>query len=361
MVEEVEKVRRHCQQSKMRFVKGDAPTCLPGTVLRQMVKTFKLKAESDDPKHVDAFRPYSKKGGFDGHNNHTTKAGLLKTVKETLDNLPEETWIVPEVKPKNKYLQSLKSVYWQNGRDSMVEKISRNYFKPMITDKNFNESWLHTTEIQDAILNATRRNRSFGFLGVARPTETGTEHLMLALKRMGGNGAKKVFGVVWNTSSSDHGSHWVSALIYPRQSVIEYFDSMGKEPPSNVHEQMRHLTYSPHGFFKNEWDMHTNTIKHQKGVSQCGMYSIWFIVQRIVEKRSFKDICETVTPDSEVCKLRSQYFFKPNKLIRRALDKERREMEVSFKKKRSPSRGNRYNPIVISPDRGNRDKPIELD
>lgn len=356
----VEDVRRHCQPEKMRFVKGDAPTCLPGTVLREMLKTFKLKAvEMGVEDDVNAFRPYSKRGGREGHNNHKTKAGLLKTVKEALDDLPEETWVEPEVRPKNPYLRSMLSRHQKlKQKHSLVEKISRDYFKPVLMDDNFDNSWLHTTEIKDAIVNSTRRNRSFAFLGVVKPTENDTQHLKKTLAKMRG---KKVYGVVWNTSARDEGEHWVSALFYPKQKVVEYFDSMGNDPPEQLSRQMKNLATSSEGFNEDNWDFHTNTVKHQKGGSQCGMYSIWFIIQRVVEKRSFTDICETVTPDKQVCKLRSHYFSRPHKLVRKVMKQRARQMQVSSKKKRLPSRGNRYNPIVISPDRGNRDKPIELD
>lgn len=104
----------------MRYVTASAPTCLPATILRDMLKTFRVHAVNGAD--ADAFKPYAAHGGRDSQSNHKTKAGLLRTVKQALGNLPEATWDEPEVAPDNPYLyQMALRQPWQ--KEPLLERI----------------------------------------------------------------------------------------------------------------------------------------------------------------------------------------------------------------------------------------------
>lgn len=320
-------VRGHCQARKMRYVRDDAPTCLPGTVLRDMLKTF--HAHAVNPVDEKAFRPYSVHGGRDGASNHRTKAGLLRTVNQALEGIPEQAWVEPDVAPENPYLRQL-VLRQPHQQEALAGVLQRQYFKPTInaaTDTQFRNTLLTTDLIHQGVVNATSHLRSFAFLGVARPVYSGTQQLLANLHQFWrvqsrGRPRYKVFGVVWNTDPREEGSHWVAALFFPFQRRYEYFDSMANPPPEVVGCQMKLVKQELARFadFPNkDWNGEMNTVVHQRGGIQCGMYSIWFIVQRLVEKRSWLDIARHPTHDADICALRPDHFARMHSRVHKTI------------------------------------------
>ena len=65
-------------------------------------------------------------------------------------------------------------------------------------------------------------------------------------------------------------------------------------------------------FYKNnnpgkKCDMRHNPTRHQFKNSECGVYSINFILE-LLNGKSFDDICNTELPDNDINKLRKKIF-----------------------------------------------------
>lgn len=101
-------------------------------------------------------------------------------------------------------------------------------------------------------------------------------------------------------SNKGSGSHWVG--VYVNNNCIEYFDSLGKRPNKCIYRTFDKLFP--------EFDIVYNKIVHQLRNSQCGVYSIYFILQRLLGK-SFKDISNNVIRDKSMLKFR-RYLFNLN-------------------------------------------------
>ena len=103
-------------------------------------------------------------------------------------------------------------------------------------------------------------------------------------------------GMVVNMDKSNKpGSHWVTMLITPKQ--VEYFDSYGLKPPKNIEKFIEKLKL-PYVY---------NKQRHQYSESECGMYSIYYIVKRL-EGKKFKDFNNKKILDKIVRKYRKEYF-----------------------------------------------------
>jgi hypothetical protein len=55
--------------------------------------------------------------------------------------------------------------------------------------------------------------------------------------------------------------------------------------------------------------MHYNTIKHQLQNNECGVYAIYFMLQRLLGK-DFNEIIQNIVRDKEMNHFR-QYIFRP--------------------------------------------------
>lgn len=98
---------------------------------------------------------------------------------------------------------------------------------------------------------------------------------------------KKSIGIIFNLDKHDEsGSHWVSVYIDLVKGNIDYFDSAYahskiKDIPNDI---LNYITYIKR-LGENEninFKIRYNKIKHQKKNSECGMYSIYFIIKRLL-------------------------------------------------------------------------------
>jgi len=138
-------------------------------------------------------------------------------------------------------------------------------------------------------------------------------------------GFKKYACVVNLDKHWQSGSHWVSIYIDTNAKIIFYFDSAGS---SRVPKEIRDLVNRIKQQGKElsiDFTFHTNGNKnHQTGNTECGMYSIFFIITMLTGKTPFhKDhvlsmqerldlFLKERIPDEVVFDYRDLYFNKPD-------------------------------------------------
>jgi hypothetical protein len=182
-------------------------------------------------------------------------------------------------------------------------------------------AWMGTTQIETAVRGMVSSNSNFVFLGAFPPINTSqlVPNLKEAWRKRrnlphGKHGVfYKRYGVVWNTDDRPgRGTHWVSALFFPFEKRFEYFDSFGNAPNAAVKAQIVNVKRELAALAKfpvaNWQETKVNVQVHQKEGNQCGMYAIWFFAERIMHKRTLAQLHAEVTPDDDVCELRSTYF-----------------------------------------------------
>jgi len=300
-----------CQKNVLRFVSPQVATCLPQHLLRNMVKEFQSIAPND---RKNEFRAYSKKGGPDYDHDHRTKKGLFQTVHVTLDDLPNKLWTHPEVAPNNPFLQALNDAKVPQSNQTFVETMNDKYLKPFLL-KPFNTVWLSGNNIEAAIRNATH-NHSFKFVGVFRPVPADTTYLINQIKAVWNKKRRnapyyKSYGMVWNTAANGNGNHWVAALFSPYKKSVEFFDSFGHPASGPVLQQLNVVKaeIAKLGKFSvNSWVPSFLGTQHQTQGQQCGVYTIWFFLQRIVKKKSYASIQSHIVNDAAMIKVRKEHF-----------------------------------------------------
>ena len=114
-------------------------------------------------------------------------------------------------------------------------------------------------------------------------------------------------GIVFNLDEHyKSGSHWVSMFVDFTKDNVYYFDSYGAFPDKRV---VRFIKRIQHYIFrqKRHPDVYINPVRHQYKNSECGVYSINFIL-RLLKGEEFEYIIKNKTPDDKVNVCRSKYF-----------------------------------------------------
>lgn len=201
-------------------------------------------------------------------------------------------------------------------------EVKKNTWRPDGPQGKF--TWLNTFNINDVMAQYEEKYKDFKFLGAVpvdfEKVNYGVEGMDFGfadmdLTEMHNKGYKKL-GAVFNTDEHDQpGKHWVAGFIDLENGMVCYFDSVADGPDERVRKFLRkcHRTCKEFsgGNVKvrstNENDIMINTIQHQYGNSECGVYSMNFII-RLLEGESFDSISKSKIKDDVMNKNRDVYF-----------------------------------------------------
>jgi hypothetical protein len=178
--------------------------------------------------------------------------------------------------------------------------------KPPEWAKNPRE-WLSNFDIANVLKQYQITHREFKLLGPssidydAKPSEENgrcvwPELCRLSLRDLIAHGKRKL-GIVFNLDKHDEpGSHWVSMFVDIDNSLIFYYDSARNPTPPEITRLKNEIkkqgaALQPPIHFK----YITNKHPHQRTNTECGMYSIFFIVTMLTRKidvpiHTFKEI-----------------------------------------------------------------------
>ena len=113
-------------------------------------------------------------------------------------------------------------------------------------------------------------------------------------------------GIIFNTDPHTmSGEHWI-ALFADFHKGIYFFDSYGVKPPKEVDRLMKKLQAQCHKL-GNKIQLYYNDKRHQFKNSECGVYSMHFII-KLLEGEPFKKVITTVIKDDEMHKYRYIYY-----------------------------------------------------
>ena len=196
-----------------------------------------------------------------------------------------------------------------------------NSFAPASPDewkKNPNE-WLTSLDIIKVMKQYEKAYKCFEFIGPS-PIDFDKKKIYgecvweelcnFNLEKQIKNGKTKI-GIIFNTDPSDKpGQHWISLFINIKKKLIFFFDSTGDEAPKQVMafinrviEQGRKL-YPTINF---KFDSNKG-IEHQYGNTECGIYSLFFIVHMLEDKLTDHYIKTHILKDEYMQKFRKIYF-----------------------------------------------------
>lgn len=169
-----------------------------------------------------------------------------------------------------------------------------------------NTTWLSSTDIYYVMKQYEKAYDDFIFLGPIPadcPTKIKCELSNLDLTNMKKNNINKV-GIIYNLDvSSGQGTHWVAMYIDNKKNQINYYDSYGSKPTQLIHNFIKLLVD------KHNSEVIYNDKRHQYGHSECGMFSMNFILERL-HGTSMYDISQMDIPDKKMIYLRQLLYNK---------------------------------------------------
>jgi hypothetical protein len=184
--------------------------------------------------------------------------------------------------------------------------------------KNPNE-WLSSVDIIEVMSQYEKAYKCFEFLGPS-PIDYDTHKLYgecvweelchFNLQDQITNGKTKI-GIIFNTHTHDKpGEHWISVFININTGKIFFFDSAGSKIPTqikkfvdNVEEQGRKLTKPISFTFDQNYP-----VEHQYKNTECGIYSLFFIVHMLEDKITGDYLKNHVLKDEYMQQFRKVYF-----------------------------------------------------
>ena len=257
---------------------------------------------------------------------------------ETSD--PKQIWEnlhnkIPECDKETCWLNSIPDTKLQN-------KLKTELFTPFQPSewKHNKYAWLSNYDI-DAVLEQYKSYPDFIHLG---PTPIDFDHkktdgqcvwnelCQLSLSSEYKKGVRKI-GIIYNLDTHrGPGTHWVSMFINLSESESEsgekpfifYFNSTSQPMPKQIHDLIERLQKQWMEFKGKKFLVYKNTrVKHQRSNSECGMYSLFFIITCLTRKMDLKpgkelssnDLVELFSgkhriDDKYVAKFRDIYFNK---------------------------------------------------
>ena len=123
---------------------------------------------------------------------------------------------------------------------------------------------------------------------------------------------KHKFAAVFNLDKHDEsGSHWVSLFINAHKNIIIFFDSANGNIPTQIAQFIK--TVKQQGLDNGiQFKFLRNHKQHQRGNTECGVYSIHFIIEMLNNAdRAIELFLNGYIPDNKIEKYRKIYFNTP--------------------------------------------------
>lgn len=164
-------------------------------------------------------------------------------------------------------------------------------------------SWLDDTNIKEVLKQYEKLDPEFKLIGVLPSNFYEVPELKSRIKQIYNDIPKyRITAAVINHDVyGQPGSHWIALVIDNYNQLIEYYDPAGDPVTPEIQIFIDKLLQ------KFNYQLLVNHIKHQKQNSECGVYSIYYIVQRIMHN-NFEDLTQNPINDRKMNQMRSLFF-----------------------------------------------------
>jgi Ulp1 family protease len=103
-------------------------------------------------------------------------------------------------------------------------------------------------------------------------------------------------------------------MARPHRFGFFYYDSVGRQPPKEIREFSDKLSEEARSVFPNSkipFRVAHNTIRKQFQDSECGIYSMFFVVAAVQTEIPFEQICKDVIKRDGTMHTLRRVFFRP--------------------------------------------------
>lgn len=221
------------------------------------------------------------------------------------------------------------------------DEINYNTFKPLGPSKKY--EWLNTNHINQVIHQYHVMNDDFLFLGTV-PYDFEDLPILgfndIDFNELYKNNKKKIGLVINLDEHYKSGSHWVGLFANLEKNQIYYYDSTGRKPLKRIRKFINKIMkfmykknfednlsinklinyinenknnksvlkeYNELYNILNNFDIKYNNIQHQFKNSECGVYSIHFII-KLVNDNDFENVINNIIDDDDMHKYRNIFF-----------------------------------------------------
>ncbi len=251
---------------------------------------------------AEAYNEYNKEKGKDDRIKLNTKA-------ETLEPEQYKIYLLHEFKQRYDGDQKdlVEEKFTSFLADETKEYLQNNVFRPEGPQGKF--EWLSTLDINNVLAQYEERYPDFKFLGAVPIDFDDLDYLpfkKLSFDDLTKSGINRI-GAIFNLDEHyKSGSHWVSLFSDLKKGQVYFSDSCGSAVPKRVVTFMNRIVkyLEEKGI---DTDVKHNRTRHQRGNSECGVYSINFIL-RLLKGKTFEHITRKRLSDDKVNKCRAIYF-----------------------------------------------------
>ena len=308
-----QKTRRVRQTNNNKTQKNTKKYKLARTQPRNSGKLFKPVQCSPNPKKMD-FTCYTEDDLYKlrnlwnvRHPDAQIKSNDLKTI-----------WTLLQQNLQN---VCSKESCWLNQKfvDDKSSKDMTSSFAPMAPAswKRKPNEWLSSTDILKVMKQYEKAYKCFEFMGPS-PIDYDTKQMYgecvwqelceFNLQEQIKKGKTKI-GVSFNLDPHDKGgSHWVSLFINIKKHTIFYFDSAGEKIPPQIMKFANTIITQGKSLGMNFTFDQNHPVEHQYGNTECGIYSLFFIVHMLEDKITSHYLKTHILKDKYMEKFRKVYF-----------------------------------------------------
>jgi hypothetical protein len=206
-------------------------------------------------------------------------------------------------------------------KGTKLEKELMDSFAPKSPEnwKKEPNDWLSSVDINKVMKQYEKKYKCFDFIGPS-PIDYDADELFgkcvweelchFNLEDQIKKGKTKI-GVIFNTDPHyKSGSHWISLFINIKKGTIFFFDSAGSKIPKNIMkfvntiiEQGKKLKIPIRFKFDQNYP-----VEHQYGNTECGVYSLFFIVHMLEDKITGHYLKTHILKDKYMEKFRKIYY-----------------------------------------------------
>lgn len=206
-------------------------------------------------------------------------------------------------------------------KSNLSKELSEFTFAPKSPEiwKRKPTTWLNSLDIENVMNQYEKKYPNFEFIGPS-PIDFNTKKLYgecvwnelcrFNLKKIIDRKKNKI-GIIFNTDPHyKDGSHWISLFIDIQKNHIYFFDSVGDLPPNQVFNLIESIKNQGARINKKFKFSMNNLVEHQEKNTECGMYSLYFII-KMLKGGNYKKLFsnkKNLIRDKEMLKLRKKYF-----------------------------------------------------
>ena len=178
-------------------------------------------------------------------------------------------------------------------------------------------TWLNSLDIERVMNQYEHIYPNFDFIGPS-PIDFNTKKIYghcvwdelckFNLSNLMKQGKDKI-GVIFNTDPHyKPGEHWIALFVNIKQKYILFFNSTGEKPPKEIKQLIKKIKHQGKENGINFKYLDNRNIYHQTGTTECGIYTLYMIIELLKGTKDVNHFLKMRIPDSDMEKLRKVYF-----------------------------------------------------